>query len=85
MSYLRILLGAEDRRKSVSTMGVKGVEEMGLKVTEQEIGGAFCRGLCILPKIVSTGLSVGLNICGQIFNFGSERKYKIEQKQARDG
>lgn len=34
-----------------------------------------------LPKMV-LNLLVGANICGQIFNVGSEWKYKIKQKQA---
>lgn len=83
MFYLRLLLWAESRgEKSVSMMN--GVGEMGLKITEGEAGGRFYRGLCLLPKRVYIGLFAGLNICGQILNFGSERKYKMEQKQARD-
>ena len=60
---------------------MNGGGEKRLKIIEGKIGGAFCRELCILPKMVFN-LLAGANICSQIFNIGSEWKYKIKQKQA---
>lgn len=62
-------------------MGVNR-EDMGLKTIKSNLG--YFAELCIFPKIVHVDLLTSPNICGQIFKAGSEWKYGIEQKQARD-
>ena len=57
-------------------------EEMGLKTIKSNLG--YFTELCIFPKIVHVDLLTSPNICGQIFKAGSDWKYGIEQKQARD-
>lgn len=81
-SYMRVLPQAEAGSEGdITTMGVNRTRKMGSKIIEAKGGRRFCRGLWILPKIVSVSFLAHLNICGQIFNVVSECKYKMKQTQ----